>query len=173
MNGDTVTAPQLQASDAPSERADRELLSPIQRVADKVSYGKGTPLNIGVWIILVVSWVFILVLHLVYAQGTFPLTWFTSTGFIVPLNLVTTVAELHAGFLVGASSSRQERNLEATLARMSAPSERIGAQEAQTNDVEATWSAGLAQNTKHPQTAHVLTQANHASIGDKNEGNVS
>jgi hypothetical protein len=34
------------------------------------------------------------------------------------LNLVTTVAELFIGFLVGAASNRSERNLEATLGRI-------------------------------------------------------
>ena len=28
----------------------------FQRVADKVSYGMGTPLNISIWIVLVVGW---------------------------------------------------------------------------------------------------------------------
>ena len=44
--------------------------------------------------------------------------WFTSQGFNFPLNLVTTVAELFIGFLVGAASNRSERNLEATLGRI-------------------------------------------------------
>jgi hypothetical protein len=44
--------------------------------------------------------------------------WFTSTGYNFPLNLVTTVAELYIGFLVGAASNRSERNLEDTLAQI-------------------------------------------------------
>ncbi len=48
-------------------------------------------------------------------NGSFMPKWFTSTGFNFPLNLVTTVAELYIGFLVGASSNRSERNFEATL----------------------------------------------------------
>ena len=37
---------------------------------------------------------------------------------VAPLNLITTVAELFIGFLVGAASNRSERNLEATLGRI-------------------------------------------------------
>jgi low affinity Fe/Cu permease len=95
-----------------------ERLSLFQRAADKVSYGMGTPLNIGVWIVIVVGWTLLFALHIVNARGTFLPLWFTSTGYNFPLNLVTTVAELYIGFLVGASSNRSERNLEATLGRI-------------------------------------------------------
>lgn len=98
----------------------------FQRVADKVSYGMGTPLNIGIWILIVVVWTLIFALHLVNANGTFLPTWFTSTGFNFPLNLVTTVAELYIGFLVGASSNRSERNLEDTLAQIEALENKLG-----------------------------------------------
>jgi uncharacterized membrane protein len=94
-------------------KLDRESL--FQKLADKVSFFMGTPLNIGIWVVLVVAWVLIFALKLVNAQGTFLPAWFTSTGFNFPLNLVTTVAELYIGFLVGASSNRSERHLENTL----------------------------------------------------------
>jgi uncharacterized membrane protein len=94
-------------------KLDRE--SSFQKLADKVSFFMGTPLNIGIWVVLVVAWVLIFALKLVSAQGTFLPAWFTSTGFNFPLNLVTTVAELYIGFLVGASSNRSERHLENTL----------------------------------------------------------
>lgn len=154
----------LLASNAPTETANPERLSMFQRIADKVSYGMGTPLNIGIWIILVVGWVLIFALHIVNAKGTFLPPWFTSTGFNFPLNLVTTVAELYIGFLVGASSNRSERNLEATLGKMSAQGEQIKAQEVQINAVEAKLSAGLEQNTKLTTAVHELTQAIHQSI---------
>jgi uncharacterized membrane protein len=141
-----------------------EQRSLFQRVADKVSYGMGTPLNIGISIILVVGWVLIFALNVVNAKGTFLPTWFTSTGFNFPLNLVTTVAELYIGFLVGASSNRSERNLEATLARMSTQEEMIRTQEIQINDVESKLREGLDQNTVLTQAVHDLTQAIHASI---------
>jgi hypothetical protein len=115
----------------------------FQRVADKVSYGMGTPANIAVWIVLVVGWTLLFALsknpHI--QGGTFLPKWFTSTGYNFPLNLVTTVAELYIGFLVGASSNRSERNLEATLAR-------IDQQEKQIQMVEASLSTALSENTE-------------------------
>ena len=66
---------------------------------------------------------------------------FTSTGYNFPLNLVTTVAELYIGFLVGASSNRSERNLEATLAW-------IDGQEKQIEAVESSLSTALSENTE-------------------------
>jgi low affinity Fe/Cu permease len=90
----------------------------FQRIADKVSYGMGTPANIAVWIVLVVGWTLLFATKLVPANGSFLPTWFTSTGYNFPLNLVTTVAELYIGFLVGAASNRSERNLEETLTQI-------------------------------------------------------
>ena len=92
----------------------------FQRIADKVSYGMGTPLNIAIWIVLVVGWTLLFALSSSKSiqGGTFLPAWFTSTGYNFPLNLVTTVAELYIGFLVGASSNRSERNLEDTLAQI-------------------------------------------------------
>src|ERR1700683_4928583 len=132
---ETTTVEPGGAATQPPER-----LSLFQRAADMVSYGMGTPLNIGIWIILVVGWTLLFALHIVNANGTFLPTWFTSTGYNFPLNLVTTVAELYIGFLVGASSNRSERNLEATLGRISAQDEQIGL-------VETKLSEALSQNT--------------------------
>jgi low affinity Fe/Cu permease len=134
-----------------------ERLPLFQRIADKVSYGMGTPLNIGVWIIIVVGWTLIFALHLVNAKGTFLPTWFTSTGYNFPLNLVTTVAELYIGFLVGASSNRSERNLEATLASISAQDQQIDA-------VDVKLSRALAQNTALTKEIHELTKIIHATV---------
>jgi hypothetical protein len=113
----------------------------FQRIADKVSYGMGTPANIGVWIVLVIVWTLLFATKLVPANGSFLPSWFTSAGYNFPLNLVTTVAELYIGFLVGASSNRSERNLEATLAR-------IDQQERQITSVECSLSAALSENTE-------------------------
>lgn len=92
----------------------------FQRVADRVSYGMGTPLNISIWVVLVVGWTLLFLIdrnpHV--QSGSFMPTWFTSTGYNFPLNLVTTVAELYIGFLVGAASNRSERNLEDTLEKI-------------------------------------------------------
>ena len=114
-------------------------LTVFDRLADRVSYGMGTPLNIGVWIVLVVAWTLLFALHVVDANASFLPRWFTGTAFNFPLNLVTTVAELYIGFLVGAASNRSERNLERTLFR-------IEAQEAQIVAVEQTLSRAAEQN---------------------------
>jgi hypothetical protein len=141
----------------PRATNDRERLSLFQRAADKVSYAMGTPLNIGVWIIVVIGWTLLFALGIVSAGGTFLPAWFTSTGYNFPLNLVTTVAELYIGFLVGASSNRSERNLEATLARISSQDEQI-------NAVEIKLSQALDQNTALTAEIHELTKLIHATV---------
>jgi low affinity Fe/Cu permease len=157
-----VTTPPA-ATAAPTER---ENLSLFQRVADKVSYGMGTPLNITIWVILVLAWLLLFALdHSSNVQnGSFMPKWFTSTGFNFPLNLVTTVAELYIGFLVGASSNRSERNLEATLSRISTQNDMIRAQEVQINDVEAKLSASLEQNTTLTKEVHELAKLIHETV---------
>jgi low affinity Fe/Cu permease len=150
-----------------------EKTSLFQRVADRVSYGMGTPANIAIWVILVVGWVLLFSLdhNPKVEHGSFMPAWFTSTGFNFPLNLVTTVAELYIGFLVGASSNRSERHLEATLASISQQDELISAQQAQIQDVEERLGASLEQNTQLTQAVHDLTRAIHASIcGDAPNG---
>ena len=134
-----------------------ERISLFQRIADRVSYGMGTPLNIFIWICIVVGWTLIFALHLVSANATFLPKWFTGTAFNFPLNLVTTVAELYIGFLVGASSNRSERNLEQTLGR-------LGAQEQQIRDVELKLSKSLELNTTLTREIHELTTVIHDSI---------
>jgi cell shape-determining protein MreC len=115
----------------------------FQRVADRVSYAMGTPLNIAIWLVLVLGWTLLFALSSSKAiqGGTFLPKWFTSAGYNFPLNLVTTVAELYIGFLVGASSNRSERHLEATLVR-------IDDQERQIQAVELSLSDALNENTE-------------------------
>jgi hypothetical protein len=70
---------------------------------------------------------------------------------------VTTVAELYIGFLVGASSNRSERNLEATLAR-------LGAQEEQIRLVENRLSRTLEVNTTLTREVHELSKLIHTAV---------
>jgi len=137
----------------------QERLSLFQRAADKVSFGMGTPQNITVWIVLVVGWVLLFALDRSRSvqSGSFMPGWFTSTGFNFPLNLVTTVAELYIGFLVGASSNRSERNLENTLAR-------IGDVEQQVLATEDALRAEVKANTDLTQAVHDLTEQVHALV---------
>jgi low affinity Fe/Cu permease len=152
MSQTTVLAP-----GGPSATVAAERVSLFQRIADKVSYGMGTPLNIFIWILIVAGWTLIFGLHLVSASGSFLPGWFTSTGYNFPLNLVTTVAELYIGFLVGASSNRSERNLEATLGRISAQDEQI-------KSVELKLSLALQQNTDLTAEIHELTKVIHETV---------
>jgi hypothetical protein len=124
----------------------------FQRIADRVSYGMGTPINIFIWIVLVVGWTLLFALSGSESiqGGKFLPAWFTSTGYNFPLNLVTTVAELYIGFLVGASSNRSERNLEATLGR-------IDDQEKQIQAVESALSVALRENTELTKAVKVDT----------------
>ena len=99
--------------------ADPEQASMFQRAADWTSAAMGRPANIMIWLVAVIVWTLTFALggpHI--ASGDWLPAWFTSQGFNFPLNLVTTVAELFIGFLVGAASNRSERNLEATLGRI-------------------------------------------------------
>jgi hypothetical protein len=123
-----------------------EKLSLFQKIADRVSYGMGTPQNITIWIILVGTWV---ALGPLVSHHNFLPAWFTSNSFNFPLNSVTTVLELYIGFLVGASSNRSERNLELTLAG-------IASGERQIRDVEDRVRADLASNTELTQQVHEL-----------------
>ncbi|HEV2217371.1 MAG TPA: hypothetical protein VGV88_07335 [Candidatus Dormibacteraeota bacterium] len=131
-----------------------ERLSMFQRIADRVSYAMGTPTNIIIWLLAVGTWI---AFGPYIAGHNFLPDWFTSNSFNFPLNTVTTIAELYIGFLVGASSNRSERNLEATLAR-------IGAQEKQIEDVEDKLAAALELNTQLTKEVHELTRLIHERV---------
>src|SRR6185437_5245574 len=79
--------------------------------ADKVSYGIGTPLNIGFWIFAVIVWFVLFASIPSLANKNFMPAWFTSTSFNFPLNTVTTLMELYIGFLVAAATNRAQRAL--------------------------------------------------------------
>jgi low affinity Fe/Cu permease len=99
--------------------ADPEQASLFQKAADWTSAAMGRPANIVIWLVAVIAWTLTFAIggsHI--SSGDWLPAWFTSQGFNFPLNLVTTVAELFIGFLVGAASNRSERNLEVTLGRI-------------------------------------------------------
>ena len=138
----------------PALTTNPERLSVFQRVADAVSYAMGTPTNIIIWLLAVATWV---AFGPYIAGHSFLPDWFTSNSFNFPLNTVTTIAELYIGFLVGASSNRSERNLEATLGR-------ISAQELQIADVEDKLTQALEQNTQLTKEVHELTKLIHDKV---------
>lgn len=78
--------------------------------ASWVSYAMGTPVNIMIWVVLVVGWTSLYAIHPALQNVNFLPSWFTSQSYNFPLNLVTTVAELYIGFLVGAASNRTEKH---------------------------------------------------------------
>lgn len=117
--------------------------SVFQRIADKVSYLMGTPANIAFWLVLVVAWTSLFAFHIVGANANFLPGWFTGSAFNFPLNLITTVAELFIGFLVGAASNRSERNLENTLARI----EELELNLAKAIDQNTTITQGVKEDT--------------------------
>jgi len=93
--------------------------------ANWVSEAMGKPANIAFWLVLVAVWTLIFALggpHL--ASGTWLPSWFTSTGYNFPLNLITTVAELFIGFLVAAAANRAQDALTVLLAHIRAGVER-------------------------------------------------
>jgi low affinity Fe/Cu permease len=151
---------QTQTADAgvPSDTATTDRLSMFERAADWTSAAMGKPTNIIIWFAVVAGWTLMFAFggsHI--ASGTWLPAWFTSLGFNFPLNLITTVAELFIGFLVGAASNRSERNLEMTLARISAQDENI-------NEVEVKLSKALEQNTALTTEIHKLTKLIHQTI---------
>ncbi len=138
----------------PAATLNPERLSLFQRVADRVSFAMGTPTNIVIWLLAVGTWI---AFGPYIAGHNFLPAWFTSNSFNFPLNTVTTIAELYIGFLVGASSNRSERNLEATLGR-------IGTQEKQIEDVEDKLAKALELNTQLTKEVHQLTQLIHKKV---------
>lgn len=78
-------------------------------MADWVSGAMGTPVNIVIWILLVIGWFAIFATHPDLAKANFMPAWFTSNSFNFPLNTVTTLAELYIGFLVAAAANRVEK----------------------------------------------------------------
>ncbi|HXW35940.1 MAG TPA: hypothetical protein VEJ87_15300 [Acidimicrobiales bacterium] len=115
---DVPEAPQVAAV---QETLKNRLKSRYGRFCDWVSEAMGRPLNITFWFVAIVAWTFIFAFgspHL--ASGAWLPAWFTSTGYNFPLNLVTTVAELFIGFLVGTASNRSQNALTALLNHMQA-----------------------------------------------------
>jgi low affinity Fe/Cu permease len=108
------------------------------KFANWVSEAMGRPTNIVFWFVLVVMWTLIFALggpHL--ASGTWLPSWFTSTGYNFPLNLITTVAELFIGFLVAAAANRAQDALTVLLAHIRATVERDATIERELKDAIA------------------------------------
>ena len=102
-------------------RTERRMSERFVRVADVVSAGMGTPLNIAVWAVLVIVWTLAFVVYPELQNSAFLPAWFTSNAYNFPLNTVTTLAELFIGFLIAAAANRVEKRnweLHQAMARM-------------------------------------------------------
>lgn len=79
-------------------------------LADTVSSGMGTPLNIVIWLLAVLAWFLLFAFNPGLQNTSFLPAWFTSNSFNFPLNSITTLAELYIGFLVAAAANRVEKH---------------------------------------------------------------
>ncbi|MEK7521755.1 MAG: hypothetical protein AAB599_03075 [Patescibacteria group bacterium] len=90
----------------------KKLNEKFVKIADGVSFGMGTPTNIGFWLLAVGVWFYLgYTRRELFAAGEFLPDWFTSDSWNFPLNTITTLAELYIGFLVAAAANRSERKL--------------------------------------------------------------
>lgn len=83
--------------------------SPFIRMADAVSTGMGSPVNITFWFFAVVLWTGAFMRFPWLTDTDFLPHWFTSNAYNFPLNTVTTLAELFIGFLLAAAANRIEK----------------------------------------------------------------
>ena len=125
--------------------------------ADKVSYGIGTPLNIGFWLFACIAWFVIFVINPHLAQVNFMPSWFTSTSFNFPLNTVTTLMELYIGFLVAAATNRAQRALTKLFNHLTHVVE-------QQDRMEKNMMELLDENTRLTNQVHELTTKIHAAV---------
>jgi len=91
------------------------------RGCQMVSTYMSRPVNIITWLVAVVVWTAIFAFggpNL--ASGNWLPKWFTSQGYNFPLNLITTVAELFIGFLVGTATAHAQDALSALLRHIQA-----------------------------------------------------
>jgi hypothetical protein len=91
------------------------------RIADAVSTGMGSPLNIALWAAATIAWIMAFVINPDLQNSNFLPSWFTSNSFNFPLNSISTLAELFIGFLIAAAANRVEKrnyDLHQTMARM-------------------------------------------------------
>jgi low affinity Fe/Cu permease len=161
--GSAVTAPEAHmtttdtAVTTPTQSTDPNQAPTIEkppdaflRVANWVSEAMGRPGNIAFWFVLVVAWTLVFALggrHL--ASGTWLPSWFTSTGYNFPLNLITTVAELFIGFLVAAAANRAQDALTELLAHIRSTVEREAA-------IEDRLKLAIDENTELTKQIHDL-----------------
>ncbi len=125
--------------------------------ADKVSYGIGTPLNIGFWLFACLAWFAIFVINPKLSQVNFMPAWFTSTSFNFPLNTVTTLMELYIGFLVAAATNRSQRALTKLFNHMIHVVEQQDRMEKNVMDL-------LNENTRLTNEVHKLTGEIHQEV---------
>jgi low affinity Fe/Cu permease len=149
-NPDTVVNTSSPTSNPNPDTSAEKPPDAFLRVANWVSEAMGKPTNIAFWFVLVVVWTLVFALggpHL--ASGTWLPSWFTSTGYNFPLNLVTTVAELFIGFLVAAAANRAQDALTVLLAHIRTSVERD-------EMIEQRLTIAIGENTELTKQIHDL-----------------
>ena len=130
-------------------------------VADAISSGMGTPLNILIWLSAVIGWFLLFALNPGLQNSNFMPSWFTSLPFNLPLNLITTLAELYIGFLVAAAANRVEKHNKALQEQQMKIIQHIDstsqAEEQEVSDAERRLSA---------QDARIIAIAEHLDKQD-------
>jgi low affinity Fe/Cu permease len=150
MATDAVAATPAPIAEPEADSSTEKPPDAFLKVANWVSEAMGKPTNIAFWFVLVAVWTLIFALggrHL--ASGAWLPSWFTSTGYNFPLNLVTTVAELFIGFLVAAAANRAQDALTVLLAHIRISVERDGA-------IEQKLTEAIAENTELTKQVHDL-----------------
>jgi hypothetical protein len=125
--------------------------------ADKVSYGIGTPQNIGFWLFACAAWFAIFIINPRLSEVNFMPAWFTSTSFNFPLNTVTTLMELYIGFLVAAATNRAQRALTKLFNHLTHVVE-------QQDRMEKNMMELLNENTRLTSEVHRLTAEIHGAV---------
>ena len=143
----------------------------FDRLADKVSYGMGTPLNIIIWIVIIGAWTFIFAAGIVSTDATFLPKWVSSPTWNFPVNTGTSIAELYIGFLVAAAANRNER----TARELNkAQAEMIAAIKNEDDELvlgDKSMAELLVKNTDLCNAIHELTEQMHEHmLGDPEKG---
>jgi uncharacterized membrane protein len=163
MTDPKVTLPADIEEKLPDEIPEEE--SFFLRLADKVSFGMGTPTNIGAWLLAVAIWIALgFMFPSLWTTSKFLPDWFTSTSWNFPLNTVTTLAELYIGFLVAAAANRTERADKRLLQRVEAMEALVLTEVRDDRDVTGSVHKLTEAIHKWAEADHTLLQEVHEHV---------
>jgi low affinity Fe/Cu permease len=130
------------------------------RACRAVSAAMSRPTNITVWAIAIIVWTCLFAFggrHL--ASGSWLPAWFTSQGFNFPLNLITTVAELFIGFLVGTATAAAQASLSVLLEHMRDALNQHELTLTRLEGLESKMELQIEENTQLTREIHAATAA--------------